>query len=153
MGYRPSGFPFPVRAPRLYGDDDSEFGSIRISENVIAAIVRKYVLEVEGVVRFAVGGAISGLAEMVGKHTTENCIAVELDADTVRISVHLVLRFGSHIPDIANSVQEVVRSRVEEATGKRVTRVDVLVQDIEELPVADWDTTNQRSSADVHSQR
>lgn len=147
LGYRPLGFPIPARTPRLYGEDDSEFGSVRISENVIAAIVRKYVLEAAGVVRFATGGTISGLAEMIGKQTTESSITVELESETVRISVHLILRFGSHIPDVAASVQEIVRTRVEEATGKRVTRVDVLVQDLEEVPPAEWETTSQSGNA------
>jgi uncharacterized alkaline shock family protein YloU len=96
-------------------DEETEGGTIKISENVIAAVVRKYTLEVDGVVRFA------------------SSMVIDLDEDTVNISVTLVFRFGVRIPDVAQAVQEVVRLRVEELTGKHVSRVNVLVHDLEDV--------------------
>jgi len=37
------------------------------------------------------------------------------------------------IPDVAQAVQDVVRLRVEELTGKHVNRVNVLVHDLEDV--------------------
>jgi|GEM_PF-298309 len=114
-------------------DDAADDGSIKISENVIAAVVRKYTLEVDGVVRFASGGIVGGIAGMITKRSYESSMVIDLDEDTVSISVTLVFRFGVRIPDVAQAVQDVVRLRVEELTGKHVNRVNVLVHDLEDV--------------------
>ncbi len=113
-------------------EDELEGGAIRISETVIAAVVRKYTLEVDGVVRFASASIVGGLAEMIGRKSHESSVAVDLEGDLVNISVTLVLEFGVRIPDVASVVQDVIRSHVEELTGKHVARVDVIVQDLED---------------------
>jgi len=114
----------------LEGENDG--GTIQISENVIAAVVRRYALEVDGVVRFAASSIVGGLAEMIGKKSHESNTQVAIEDDIVSISVTLVLEFGVRIPEVAGMVQDVVRSRVEELTGKQVVRVNVLVQDLED---------------------
>jgi len=111
---------------------DDETGSIRISENVIAAVVRKYTMEVKGVARFASNTLVSGIAEMIGRRSSESNVVVDVDGDAVSISVTLVLHFGVRIPEVAALVQDVVRTRVEELTGKQVGKVNVVVQDLEE---------------------
>ena len=111
-------------------DEETEGGTIKISENVIAAVVRKYSLEVDGVVRFASGSLVGGIAGMIAKRSYESSMVIDLDEDSVNISVTLVFRFGVRIPGVAQAVQEVVRLRVEELTGKHVNRVNVLVHDL-----------------------
>jgi len=119
------------RGDDLGGDEDS----IRISENVISAIVRKYTLEVPGVVRFASNSIVGGLAEMIGRKSPEGNIVVNLEGASVTVSVNLVLAFGVKVPEVALKVQEVIRSRIEELTGKQVPLVNVTVFDLEEPPV------------------
>jgi uncharacterized alkaline shock family protein YloU len=116
----------------LFMDEEAEGGAIKISENVIAAVVRKYTLEVDGVVRFASGSIVGGIAGMIAKRSYESSMVIDLDEDAVNISITLVFRFGVRIPDVAQAVQEVVRLRVEEFTGKHVSRVNVLVHDLED---------------------
>ncbi len=112
--------------------EDNDYGTIRISESVFAALVRKYTLEVDGVARFASGSLMGGLAEMLGRRGPESSIMVKFDGETVDIAVTLVIEFGAKIPEVSELVQSVVRNRVEEFTGKQVNKVDVIVQGIEE---------------------
>ncbi len=130
--------PMPPPPPKSDAEDDE--GAIRISENVITAVVRKYVLEVKGVIRFASSSLVGGLAEMIGRKSRESSVAVELDGDSVDISVTLILEFGVKIPEVAALVQDVIRTRVEEITGKHVGKVNVIVQDLEELPPPEEET-------------
>ncbi|MBN2451198.1 MAG: Asp23/Gls24 family envelope stress response protein [Lentisphaeria bacterium] len=116
--------------PGQHGEADG--GAIQISENVIAAVVRKFTLEVDGVVRFAPGGIVGGIAGMIAKRNYESSMIIDLDEDAVNISVTLVMRFGVRIPEVAQAVQEIIRAKVEELTGKHVTRVNIQVQDLEE---------------------
>ncbi len=114
-------------------EDDGDGGTIQISENVIAAVVRKYTLAVDGVVRFAGGGLVGGIAGMLTKRSYDTSMVIDMDEDTVSVSVTLVLRFGVRIPEVAQTVQDVIRRRVEELTGKQVARVNVLVYDLEDV--------------------
>ncbi len=125
----------PIAASKAVGmisEDENDTGAIRISENVVAAIVHKYVLEVEGVVRFASGSLVGNIGEFFGRPDPERNLLVDLEDECVNIGVSIVLEFGVHIPTVAIHVQDVVRSKVEELTGKQVMRVNVTVQDLEE---------------------
>lgn len=125
----------PIAASKAVGmisEDENDTGAIRISENVVAAIVHKYVLEVEGVVRFASGSLVGNIGEFFGRPDPERNLLVDLEDECVNIGVSIVLEFGVHIPTVAMHVQDVVRSKVEELTGKQVMRVNVTVQDLEE---------------------
>lgn len=124
----------PVTAGVAALEETDEQGTIRISENVIAAVVRKYVLAVGGVVRFASGGLVGGLADMLGRKSHEGSVVVDIEKEAVSITVTLILEFGVRIPDVASTVQDVVREKVEELTGKHVAKVNVIVQDLEESP-------------------
>ncbi len=121
----------------LLAENGDWTGNIKISDSVIATIVRKYALEVPGVVRFASGSLVSGLTEMLSKKVPESSpVRVELEGDAVIIVVRLVLEFGVQIRDVATMVQDVIKDRVEKLSGNHVARVDVIVQDLEELPEA-----------------
>ena len=74
-----------------------------------------------------------GIAGMIAKRTYESSMVIDLDEDTVNISLTLVFRFGVRIPDVAQAVQDVVRQRVEEFTGKHVNRVNVIVHDLDDV--------------------
>jgi uncharacterized alkaline shock family protein YloU len=124
--------PAPIPPEPLVAEENED-GTIRISENVISAVVRKYTLQVDGVVRFASTSLVGGLAEMIGRRTQDSSIAVQLDGNAVNITVTLVMRFGVNVPDVATAVQDVIRKRVEDLTGKHVTCVDVVVQDLEDV--------------------
>lgn len=139
----------PAAASGLLMEEETDNGTIQISENVIAAVVRKYTLDVEGVVRFANSGIVGGIAGMIAKRNYESSMIVDLEDDMVNISVTLILRFGVRIPEVAQMVQDVIRSRVEDLTGKHVTRVNVLVQDLEEhVPPAEDDEEPEEPEGD-----
>ena len=112
--------------------EETDYGSTRISESVFAALVRRYTLEIEGVLRFASGSLMGGLAEMFGRRGGDSSIVVKFDGDSVDIAVTLVIKFGAKIPEVSELVQSVIRNRIEEFTGKHVNKVDVIIQDIEE---------------------
>ena len=141
--------PHPTPEP---DEGEEEGGSIQISENVIAAVVRKYTLEVAGVVRFATGSVVGGLAEMIGRRSHESSVVVDIEGEVVNITVTLVLEFGVKVPEVAELVQNVIRTRVSELTGKHVNRVNVIVRDLEDKEAAEQraaEASEERSSAEA----
>lgn len=120
--------PMPPPPPEAEEEGDA----IRIADNVIATLVRKYTLEVKGVVRFATGSIVGGIADMIGRKSRDSSVLVDHEGDTVNISVNLVVQLGAKIPELAALVQDVIRTRVEEQTGQHVQRVNVTIQDLED---------------------
>ena len=74
--------------------EDTGIGTIQISENVIAAVVRRYSLSVPGVARLAGQSFVGGLADMFGKRINDKSIIVELADERVNLTVHIIIKFG-----------------------------------------------------------
>ena len=110
-------------------NSDEENGYIQISNNVIAAIVRKYTLGVEGVVRFASQSIMDGLADILSRRSYERSIAIDLQETGAEITLTLILQFGAIIPE---AVQTIVREKVKELTGYEVTKVNVNIAELED---------------------
>lgn len=108
----------------------NDLGTIKIHNNVIASIAAITALEIPGVKR--IGGSFkSGLLELVGKKFLYS-IKVDLNKnDEVKVEIPLVIKFGFNIPDIANKVQEAVRSALEKMTNLSIKDIDINVQGIE----------------------
>jgi len=126
--------------------EENEMGSIQISEDVVAAVVRKYTLSVPGVARMVGQSIVGGLANIIGKKVSDRAIRVDVDSDHVNVTVSIIVKFGEHVPTVATNVQNVCRKYVEQLTGQKVGRVNVVVQNLEveeedgELPDLDDDT-------------
>ncbi len=122
----------PQPAPQVSTHtEENDMGTIQISDDVIAAVVRKYTLSVPGVARLVGQSIVGGLAGIIGKRIQDRAIRVEMDGERVSISVSIIVRFGEHVPTVATNVQNIVRKFVEELTGQQVGRVNVVVQNLE----------------------
>ena len=106
-------------------------GAIQIAENVFASIIKNYTMEITEVMKFASSSVIGNLAEMIGKKNTNKPIQVDIDeTDQVTVTVNVVLKFGCHVPTIAEKIQTLISKKVEELTGKEVVKVNVRVVDL-----------------------
>jgi uncharacterized alkaline shock family protein YloU len=114
-------------------EEDTETGSIQISNNVIAMIVKKYALEIPGVIRLAPQGLVSDIADMLSKRTYDRNIDIELgETGETSITLTLVLEFGVQIVKVAQEIQDTVKKHVEDQTGVKVKKVNVIVKELEE---------------------
>jgi uncharacterized alkaline shock family protein YloU len=131
--------------------EGSEMGDIKIHENVVASLVRQAALEQEGVSRLAGSALVDDIANLVGSRRMQSrAITVELGEDgRVGIEIKLNLVFGFRIPDVAERVQKAVIGTVEETTGMTVTRVNVVIQEIEEPVVETEDDEIEASSVET----
>ncbi|MDD3694779.1 MAG: Asp23/Gls24 family envelope stress response protein [Lentisphaeria bacterium] len=113
--------------------NEGELGSFSISKSVIAMIVRKYTLEVEGISRFAPQRLVEGLADMISKRNYERSIQIEFDDDAVVISLTLIANFGYGLVSVVEKLQELLKEKVEEAVGITVKKINVFIKDLEEF--------------------
>ena len=113
----------------------NELGTIQIHENVISTIVRNVVASIDGVTRLAGSGLVDNIAEFVGRKTRSALLVEMEEGGIARIEVKVNIKYGSHIPTVAASLQSSIIDEVNKNTGMRVPKVDVVIQEIEaELP-------------------
>lgn len=108
----------------------TDLGTVRVHKNVIASIASLAALEIEGVKR--VGGDLkSGILQALG---TKTLFAIKVDInknEEVTVTIPLVIEYGFNIPQIADKVQESVRSSLEKMTNLSIKEINVNVQGIE----------------------
>jgi uncharacterized alkaline shock family protein YloU len=108
--------------------EETSFGTIKISNEVIGMIASLTAKEVPGVVSMG-GGVIEGIAEAFGKKGDKG-VKVELTEDTVIISLNIMVEYGITIAETALEVQRRVKDAVEKMTGLKVKEVNVSIQGV-----------------------
>ncbi len=108
----------------------SDYGQIRINNNVIAIIAHETAKKVPGVVELQ-GSLADGIAGMIGKKSKDKGIRVEKEnEELLTIDLTVVLEFGVRIPEICVQLQAAVKEAVEDMTGQQVYAVNVVVQGV-----------------------
>ena len=110
-------------------------GVVKVHESVIASIVRKAALDVEGVLRLGTSSLMDNLAEIVGsKKIQDRSITVEMNESSVSVELRVILQYGVEIPQIANELKETVAAEITKLSGMRVDLVNIVVMDLEDVP-------------------
>ena len=137
-----------VTAPAETSLMEGELGEIKIHENVIANLVAMATRKVPGVSRLAGSTVVDAIASIVGSRRMQaRAITVGIAGDNcVTIDLKLNILVGFRLPDVVQQVQREVINSIEDVTGMTVTRVNVAVQDIDEVNEADEDDEADASS-------
>ena len=106
-----------------------EKGTINISDDVIATMVKIAVKEVDGVAGLAVtaGPAVS---ELLNKKTSSKGVKVSFGEESMNIDVVIMVKYGSNVVNVATAVQETVMNHVQDMTSVDDVTVNVHVSGI-----------------------
>ncbi len=117
---------------------------IKISDEVVQTIAGIAAGEVDGV--YAMGNSITGgIAELLGgKKPVSRGVKVDIKEETATIDVHVVVRYGVRIPDVAWGIQEKVKEAVENMTGLSVIKVNIHIDGIN----IEKETKSEENAAD-----
>ena len=101
---------------------------IEIAPTAIATIAGHAVRRTYGVVGMAARNVMNGITSAI-THDAHKGIDVHIGADdSVRISVYVIMEYGTNLAAVSRSVAKSVRHEVEHVTGIAVAAVDVYVQ-------------------------
>jgi uncharacterized alkaline shock family protein YloU len=100
-------------------------GTIRISEDVVAAIAAQAAGEIDGVTLMSASG--SGVSDLIGKKHGSKGIKITIEENRIQADVHLLTAYGKTIPNVAQKVQDRVSSSLQSMTGLTVGAVNVHV--------------------------
>lgn len=113
----------------------TENGNIKISQEVIVRISAISAREVEGVT--GLGGS-GGWSDFLSKKAPEKGIRVDMTDEATTIEVHVTVKFGVKINEVAYKLQQAVKNAVESYAGLDNITVNVFVDGIEpEKPLED----------------
>lgn len=114
-------------------DNGVSCGLIKIHEGVIATIVRKSACSVEGVSRITGNSFVDNIAEIVGsKKMQDRSIVVSMGNNNVSVELAINVEYGIRLPEVAANVQSAVAAEIERLTGLAVSKVNVIVREMEE---------------------
>lgn len=105
--------------------DELRLQGIGVAPGVLETIVRLAAEGVEGVAKVET----TGLAGLV--HSGSKALAVAVDeASAMSVSLHVTLRYGDPLHEVAERVQTAVAEALSSQTGQPVTAVDVYVDGV-----------------------
>lgn len=117
----------------------NDYGSVKISEKVIASVVKKAACKVPGVARLASGTFVESIATMISStRTPESIIKLDITGNEVKIYIRINIIYGHNIPEVAIKVQNTVTDEVKFITGMDVKKVDVEIQEVEPPTVSSF---------------
>ncbi len=110
----------------------TKYGNITISENVIIDVIKKATCSVKGVTKLSGGTFVDSIANLIGsQRISDRAIVINIDGDLLTAEVKVNMLYGEHIPEVAARVQNTISEEVKRIAGLTVTRVDVIIQEIE----------------------
>lgn len=113
----------------MVNENTKEYGSVKISEDVISVIAGIAATEIPGISGMS-SGITGGITDMLGMANPSKGVKVELGTKEVAIDVYIVVDFGENIIEVSKKVQENVKKTIETMTGLEVVEVTVNVQGI-----------------------
>ena len=110
---------------------ETAVGKVEIYDDVVKTIAGLAASKVDGIFGLK-GGFIEGIKQATtGRRDFAAGVEVRRDpGGTFSLDLHIVIKFGVRVPDVAVVVQREVKQQVENITGRRVMAVNVHVDDI-----------------------
>lgn len=107
-----------------------DLGSVKIHKKVLAEIVDSSVSDVQGI-SFKKKNFILLLLEMLGYKFFPGIKIIVGKENEVNIEVHVFVRYGLKIPDVATQIQEVIKTALDRAVNINLKQIDVNILGIE----------------------
>lgn len=109
----------------------NDYGSIDISNEVIASIVGGKAIECYGIVGMASRQQVrDGIAEILGHENYAKGIVVREDNGVLDVDMHIIVSYGVKISEVAQNVQSTVKYTLENTLKLKVNSVNIFVQGV-----------------------
>lgn len=109
----------------------NDYGSIDISNEVIASVVGGKAVECYGIVGMASRQQVrDGLAEILGHENYAKGIVVKEDNGILDVDMYIIVSYGVKISEVAQNVQATVKYTLENILKLKVNSVNIFVQGV-----------------------
>ncbi|WP_281200653.1 Asp23/Gls24 family envelope stress response protein [Staphylococcus schleiferi] len=109
----------------------NDYGSIDISNEVIASVVGGKAVECYGIVGMASRQQVrDGIAEILGHENYAKGIVVRENEGVLDVDMHIIVSYGVKISEVAQNVQSTVKYTLEHTLKLKVNSVNIFVQGV-----------------------
>ncbi len=109
----------------------NEYGSIDISNDVIATLVGGAAVECYGIVGMASKHQVrDGIAEILGRDNYAKGVIVSQNEGVLDVDMYIIVSYGTKISEIANNVQSAVKYTLEQSLNLKVNAVNIYIQGV-----------------------
>lgn len=113
------------------GKFSNDYGTIVISEEVIAQISGMTATECYGIVGMAARNVKDGIVQLLKGESLTKGIAVEVhNENQVNIEFHIVVEYGTKISAVTDNLISTVKYKVKDILGLEVKQVKVFVEGV-----------------------
>lgn len=119
----------PLIMEENFNIKENEVGNVTISDEVVSVIAGVATSEVKGVASMS-GSLAGGIAEMLGKKNAGKGVKVDIEGNSAVIDLHIIVIYGSKVPEVAWEIQEKVKKAVESMTGLNVEKVNIYIEGV-----------------------
>ena len=109
----------------------NEYGSIDISNDVIATLAGGAAVECYGIVGMASKHQVrDGIAEILGRDNYSKGVIVSQNEGVHDVDMYIIVSYGTKISEIANNVQSAVKYTLEQSLKLKVNAVNIYIQGV-----------------------
>ncbi|MCJ1783152.1 Asp23/Gls24 family envelope stress response protein [Mammaliicoccus sciuri] len=109
----------------------NEYGSIDISNDVIATLAGGAAVECYGIVGMASKHQVrDGIAEILGRDNYTKGVIVSQNEGVLDVDMYIIVSYGTKISEIANNVQSAVKYTLEQSLNLKVNAVNIYIQGV-----------------------
>ena len=109
---------------------ETKYGTINISNNVIANAAGKIATSCYGVVGMAIRNTTDGIVSLLKPSNLAKGIKVTVEENEITVDLFIVVQYGVNINAICESIIHGVKYRLTELIGMDVKAVNVFVESI-----------------------
>ncbi|WP_106490354.1 Asp23/Gls24 family envelope stress response protein, partial [Escherichia coli] len=107
----------------------NEYGSIDITNDVIATLAGGAAVECYGIVGMASKHQVrDGIAEILGRDNYAKGVIVSQNEGVLDVDMYIIVSYGTKISEIANNVQSAVKYTLEQSLNLKVNAVNIYIQ-------------------------
>ena len=106
---------------------ENRLGTVSISNEYFTALVSKTASSCFGVSGMVVSGASQEIRSMAGASLPDKGVIVRAENGALSVELHIEVVYGLNINEVVKNIMSEVRYAVEQATGLKVSRVNVCV--------------------------
>jgi uncharacterized alkaline shock family protein YloU len=105
-------------------------GSVTLSDDAVAQVVGRTVLECYGVVGMASKSLVRGVARTLGRESLTQGVEVRREGDGLRIALYVILEYGLNLAEVAATMRQRVAYEVGRLTRLEVGDVEIHIQGV-----------------------
>ena len=109
----------------------NDYGSIDISNEVIASVVGSKAVECYGIVGMASKQQVKdGIAEILGHENYSKGIIVKDNNGVINVDMYIIVSYGTKISEVASNLQSTVKYTLEKTLKVKVNSINIFVQGV-----------------------